>query len=77
MNISHIIKTALTSTIAFLLVVSVASAQWNPPTAGPPNANTPAPIHVGSDTQAKDGGLTIFSNSWTGSLWDGIRLGLV
>jgi hypothetical protein len=72
MNISHIIKTALTSTIAFLLVVSVASAQWNPPTAGPPNANTPAPIHVGSDTQAKDGGLTIFSNSWTGSLWDGI-----
>lgn len=85
MKISHIIKTVISSAIAFLLVFSIASAQWNPPTAGPPNGNTPAPVHVGADTQLKvGGGLSILSlvddGPWNGLMvtgWSWLRKAVV
>lgn len=48
----------------FLLAVIVVNADWSAPTASPPNANTPAPVNVGSTTQEKAGilGVGAFSS---------------
>jgi len=55
------INTAKIITLAVVLSFGVqfASAQWAAPTQNPPQANTPAPLNVGSAGQVKDGGLTL------------------
>src|SRR3989338_9793554 len=49
--------------IALSLGVSLVYA-WTGPTAAPPNANTPAPINVGTANQTKTGGLLSVFNLW-------------
>ncbi|MFN3693171.1 MAG: hypothetical protein ACK4SL_03710 [Candidatus Paceibacteria bacterium] len=49
---------AIFSLVALLFVsYNFMSAQWSAPTATAPNDNTPAPINVGTTTQAKNGNL--------------------
>ncbi len=56
----HYRSLAIFSLVALLLVsYNFMSAQWSAPTATAPNGNTPAPVNVGSTTQAKTGNLAV------------------
>lgn len=58
-------KKNLTTTLKSILILGLfafslhALAVWNPPTALPPNGNTPIPLNVSTDLQTKAGGLVL------------------
>ena len=45
--------------VSLVLATGLIYADWTEPTDNPPNSNVPAPINVGSDAQAKEGGLIV------------------